>query len=177
MVVLDADRLDIMKDQILEILKSLDEWIQEEKNGPESFRIKPINEIVLLGQVALLIDDQVRSSLNPVATIDVDAWLEMDFAVEIEFKKRLVEKGLELDLLSKEIWLRNNYEKELFYEGEYLTCYKVAPLDLLLSKAIKAPKKNKKLIQSALVDDEIGEELIRLIESEGGDLGYFLNES
>lgn len=165
-----------MKDKIVKILKELDVWIQNEKDGPEGFRIKAHNEIILLGQIALLIDEHASKTLNPIATIDVDAFTKLDFSVEQELKKQLKKNNLELDMLSKEIWLRENYEKELFFRGEYLICYKVTPLDLLLSKAIKAPKKNKKLIQAALVDESFGADLIDLIVNEGGDIEYFLNE-
>lgn len=163
-----------MKKELESIFNKLDQWIVETKEQAtnQGFRFNPACEFTILGQMGLLVDEEVVAKLNPIATMDLDAWVKTETMISSKFKELLKEANLVLDELSNEIWLPKETKYVDFFEGEYVKCKRALPLYLLVSKAVKAPGKNKILIQNALI--EYGDELIKLIKKYDGDLDYFM---
>jgi hypothetical protein len=78
-------------------------------------------------------------------------------------------------MLSGEIWIPADEEKYItFYDSETLQVNYLAPLPTLISKAVKAPIKNRPLIRRAL--KHFGERLRECIEKYGGDISQFEHE-
>lgn len=163
-----------MEEQLVKILKKLDNWIERTNDEAfeEGFVFVPNCQITILGQMGLLIDKEIAIQLSPVATADLDAWVKADHQIITQFKKLLDTEGLVLDELSNEIWLPEEYKTESFFKGERVTCLKVKPLYLLVSKAIKAKEKNRILVKDAI--SVFREELVDLIVKYGGDPNYFI---
>jgi len=165
-----------MDERLLKILQKLDRWIEltNEQSFDESFLFKPSCKITILGQMGLLIDSEVVISLSPMATIDLDAWIKADIQIITKIKELLNEDGLFLDELSNEIWLPKEYETDIFFTSDRITCLKVKPLYLLVSKAIKAKEKNRVLVKEAM--GIYRDELVDLIVKYGGDPMYFIKD-
>lgn len=163
-----------MKKDITEVLERLDKWIGDKKEDAyeNSYHFIPNCKLTILGQMGLIVDEDIAMRLSPIATADLDAWIDTESSIKKELIKLLKEKNLVLDELSNEIWLPPEYEVENFFSGEYVNCLKVRPIYLLVSKAVKAKEKNKILIQTALAEYE--DELADMIEKYGGNLDYFL---
>jgi len=82
--------------------------------------------------------------------------------------------GLEYDDLSKEIWIPEGASFKLLYETSILKIEILEPFYVFLSKAIKAPEKNKQLILQAI--SLYGVKLLYAIDKNGGNSGYFIDE-
>lgn len=158
----------------IKILKDLETHIValNKERALESLRMVPLVEIVLLGQMSLLINPEINTSLNLVATRDVDALLKAEWSIKKRFLEILKHYGFEYDELSSEIWLPKETTFSTFYDSDYLVCKRIDPLYALVSKAVKAPEKNRILIRAALA--KYGEELALLIRKYEGDLEYFV---
>jgi hypothetical protein len=133
-------------------------------------RIKPI-KITILGQFALIINQGISEKIPLAATMDVDALFEGDWSFRKIFERTLKDSGLILDELSSEIWIPPQSQYVCYYKSAQITIQGLTPIYCLLSKAIKAPDKNKVLIINAL--EIYGTELSDLIKKFNGDLNFF----
>lgn len=132
-------------------------------------------EIRIMGQMSLLTNGTVTGLMRLFGTQDVDAvvtggrygW------VAKKLSELLEAEGLELDEYADEIWLPRGAAFTKVFSGEYLTCLRLNHLDALVSKAVKAPAKNRILIRQALV---VFPDLRALIKVNGGDLANFEEE-
>lgn len=75
---------------------------------------------------------------------------------------------------SQYIWLPEETKYEQIYKSEYLEIISPLPIYLIVSKACKAPEKNKVLVLQAI--DEYQDELLELLEKYQVDIAYFLEE-
>lgn len=128
-------------------------------------------ELKIMGQLALLADEDISSRIELNATFDVDAHVKASVDVSRILDQLLKENGFALDKLSDEIWMPSDTVWENFYEGDYVKILKARPIDVLVSKAVKAPIKNKRLIIDAIAI--YGEELVGRIDKLGGDSSFF----
>ena len=80
-------------------------------------------------------------------------------------------ENLELDSDSHLIWFPQESTFTIVLETPRIKCEVIDPLFALCSKAIKAPEKNRILIQQALV--KYGDDLKNLIKKHGGNLEHF----
>jgi hypothetical protein len=104
--------------------------------------LKPCR-IRVLGQSALL---EAGSLLHLNLTNDVDVYADYEHAIEVEFRRLLARHGKELDALGHEIWMPRETRYDALFTGEYVTM-QLADMDsVLLSKALKAPVKNRALL-------------------------------
>jgi hypothetical protein len=126
-------------------------------------------KVVLLGQASLLVDKQVSAKLALAQTGDVDAKLEMDSFVKQELKILLEEKGLVYDEDSDKIFIPAGSRELDLFEFDNITVRRLDPESVLVSKAVKAPEKNRPLIIEGTAS-AIFPELITRIEEAGGDL-------
>jgi len=160
---------------IKEFGQNLDQKIEKEDNlsyAEQGIGLSPKDiEIKLMGQVSLLVDEEISSKIELEMTKDFDAHIKANFKISRILDDLLKEKGMELDSLSGEIWMPTDTKWELCYEGDYVKIYKAGALDVLVSKAIKAPEKNRKLIQESL--QIYGRVLSDKITQYGGDPNYF----
>jgi len=127
------------------LFKDLDNWIQ--KTNKELVKeglptIKPFY-IKVLGQTAL-IESKIKLSL--FSTMDVDMYSDCNYLVKKELERLLSKHKKFLDGFSNEIWMPKETEYELFYEGKSLKAYLAKAEYVLISKALKAPEKNKNVI-------------------------------
>ena len=130
---------------IKKVLKQLDSWITQENQYVSTeggLRIGKFT-IKILGQHALF---EAQIDLHLSATQDVDAKMNCDYAVKKKFNELLKPHGKHLDELSHEIWMPKETKYDDFYMGKNFKSYLAKPEYILLSKALKAPEKNKNLI-------------------------------
>ena len=103
--------------------------------------------IKLLGQAALL---EAKVSLTLALTNDVDVYADYEFAVEQEFRRLLAKEGRELDSLGSEVWMPVETAYQPLFVGQYVTLLVADSESVLLSKALKAARKNRLLLTEYL---------------------------
>ncbi len=130
----------------------------------------PLVTAKILGQCALLLNDEAREKLSPVGTQDIDIQFEGGIERDI-LKADFIKAGLLVDHDSQYIWIVPGATFDTIFETEFVKVEVVHPLFNLTSKAIKAPEKNRELIRKALI--EYGIELLSLIKQHGGDVKKF----
>lgn len=130
---------------LIELVAKLDAWVVQrnlearDKGAPT---LAPCL-LRLLGQSALF---EMRAPLTLAVTKDVDLQANYAYAIEVELRRLLKLAGMELAALGQEIWMPKETQYERVYAGEYATL-EIADMDsILLSKALKAPRKNRSLI-------------------------------
>lgn len=134
------------------IFKDLEACLIEENARREAENLPrlPKAEIKVLGQMALLLDAFLVRVLPLAATNDVDALIKGNVYVQQQFRHLLRAKNLNYDDLSTEIWLPKEHQFIIFHDSEVLCCSYLDPMSALVSKALKAPMKNRNLIRKAL---------------------------
>ncbi len=158
---------------LIQIFENLDRAIEveNEERRESGTLLLPKTEIILLGQMSLLENPEVKAHITLFATYDVDAIVKGSHWIQRKFNELLKKEGLELDSLSHEIWIPPESTFTDIFSSNYLHCLRLDPLYALLSKAIKAKEKNKILIAQAL--DIYGDKLRSLIKKYHGNLDYF----
>lgn len=91
-----------------------------------------------------------KLSLHLVATQDVDATGDYEHAVEREFARLLSVQGKELDPLAHEAWMPKDTQYHRLFSGSFVALDVAEPEAVLISKALKAPLKNRALITEYL---------------------------
>src|SRR6478609_11347828 len=103
--------------------------------------------IKLLGQTALL---EAEVPLTLALTNDVDVYADYEFAIEQEFRRLLASKGRELDSVGREIWMPQETIYQPLFVGKYVTLLVADAESVLLSKGLKAARKNRQLLTEYL---------------------------
>jgi len=103
--------------------------------------------IKLLGQAALL---EAKVALTLALTNDVDVYADYEFAIEQEFRRLLATKGRELDSLGGEVWMPVETTYRALFVGQYVTLLVADAEAVLLSKGLKAARKNRQLLTEYL---------------------------
>jgi hypothetical protein len=167
--------MDDLAGQLEDLFARLDEWIKAlNRKRREAGGLAAIGtEIWLLGQVSLLARPRVSALLHLAQTADLDAFLKMDGAVKGELKRLLAEAGLVYDEDSTLIWIPEGAVFEPLYSFSNLTVLALDPESALVSKAVKAPEKNKVLLREALTLGEFPGLADRILKA-GGKLEPFL---
>ncbi len=132
---------------------------------------KPLR-VTILGQQGLLIRRESLSNLTLLATTDFDARLDGEVPLADVFKRLLREEGISYDNDSDYIWLPEETKYETIYETKFILVDSPLPIYLIVSKAVKAPEKNKQLVTDAIV--EFGDELLTLLQRYEADINYFV---
>ena len=130
---------------LVEIARRLDAWVvlRNLEARAERMLALPPCTIHLLGQRALL---EVGVLLTLAVTNDVDVRADYASAIEAELRRLLQIAGKELDPHGDEVWMPKETTYRVLLTGEFVTL-KVADVDaILVSKALKAPNKNRTLI-------------------------------
>jgi hypothetical protein len=156
---------------IRSVAEKLDAWMMArnlEARAEGVLQLRPCR-IRILGQMALL---EGGASLTLALTRDVDVYADWEHEVQSEFRRLLAREGLDLDPLGDEIWMPGETEYADLYRGRYATV-QVADIDsVLLSKALKAPEKNRALLVEYLAGGP-SERFLKMAEKYGLDLERF----
>lgn len=166
-----------MKEKLRNIFLELSNWIVSENTEREESGARKIAQckVTILGQMSLLVDDKVSAVLNLAQTGDLDAKLEMDFPVKKKLKELLSEEGLVYDEDSEKIFIPLRSRELPLFEFEKITVLRLDPESALVSKAVKAVKKNRQLLRQA-IDKNSFPNLLDRIEENEGDLSKILGE-
>jgi hypothetical protein len=162
------------KNRLKEIFAALNDRIQiinEQRRAEGSFAY-PKSEITLLGQMSLLANEKVSATLSLAQTADLDALLKMDHEIKNELKTILSQAGLVYDEDSYLIWLPKDAVFSDLLKLSNVTVKTVDAESALVSKAVKAPAKNKQLIREAISSGRF-ESLVDRILANGGKLEDF----
>lgn len=117
--------------------------------------------------------DEAKAPLQLNVTNDVDVYADYEHAIEVEFRRLLAAQGKELDPVGHEIWMPRETRYRDLFVGKYVTL-QVADIDsVLLSKALKAPHKNRTLIVEYLAGGP-SERFLQMAKRYGVDLEQFL---
>ena len=130
----------------------------------------------ILGQTALI---EAQIDLELAATMDVDAYANpADWVITQKFDELLHGSGRHWDPHSSEIWMPEETEYTPLYTGRAVDALLAAPEYVLLSKAIKAPIKNRNLMIEFLSKLEPqtpqGRRFLELASKYGLDLEQFV---
>ena len=146
--------------------------INRQRRGEGLSETRPC-EVTLLGQMSLLVDPRASEALSLAQTADLDALLKMDHAVKEEFKKILRAEGLIYDEDSPLIWIPKDAKIRKVIDVGSITIKAIDAESALVSKAVKAPEKNKQLIREAIASEAFPGLVKRLLKN-GGKLEDFL---
>ncbi len=132
------------------------------------------SEVSLLGQMSLLANEKISMVLPLAQTGDLDAFLTMEYVVKEELKVILKAHGLLYDEDSPLIWVPKNAEFGELFSFENLMVKVIDAESALVSKAVKAPAKNKQLIRQAIASGVFSGLVDRILEG-GGKLEDFVD--
>ena len=165
-----------IKDILSQIFINLDAWIDAENSiRSDSGALKlPKCQVTILGQMSLLVDEKISATLNLAQTGDLDAKLKMDFPVKQKLKELLAEQGLVYDEDSEKIFIPKGSVELPLFEFKNITVKRIDPESALVSKAVKAPDKNRQLLRQ-VIDKNKFPNLIDRIEENNGDLSKLLD--
>jgi hypothetical protein len=127
------------------VARALDDWVIDQNLEASREGLPHIHPFTIrvLGQAALF---EANLSLTLVATRDVDVRADYPDAVRQELERLLQAEGRDLDPLGHEVWMpRETHYTELF-SGRFARVLIADPEAVLVSKALKAPIKNRPLL-------------------------------
>lgn len=132
-----------------EIFEKLDFWIVEHNIQASREGLPAISkcEFRIVGQTALL---EANLKIDLASTVDVDAMNNAAYSVTAKFNELLNAHGLEYDKLSNEIWMPAETIYADLFRGISVVATRAEPEFVMLSKAKKAPTKNKVLLRQYL---------------------------
>lgn len=130
---------------LVELVEKLDVWVVQRNLEARAEGLPALAPCILrlLGQSALF---EMRAPLTLAVTNDVDLYANYSYAIEVELRRLLKSVGKDLDAFGHEIWMPKETKYERVYSGEYVSLEIADMESILLSKALKAPRKNRALI-------------------------------
>jgi hypothetical protein len=166
-------RMSRVRDQLSELFNLLDVRIGEinRERRREGLPAAGKARIRLLGQISLLVDEGTSTALHLTQTADVDALLSMDHAAKEELKKLLKDRSYIYDEDSNLVWIPDG--STFFVNLDNLEVEFIDPESALVSKAVKAPEKNRQLIRQAIASEAYPSLVDRILKL-GGSLEEFL---
>ncbi len=129
------------------VFERLDQWVTAENQSAtiEGFRLLPKSIFRVVGQAALL---EANVLFNVAATVDVDVLNNAKHEVVAKLSELLMAEGLELDPLSNEIWMPSETRYIEIFNGDWVTAMRAETEFIMVSKALKAPSKNRVLLRN-----------------------------
>lgn len=145
------------------VFQKLDKWVQAEnkKAAEEGTLMIGETKIQVIGQTAIL---EADLNIRAQATVDVDVYNSIENKVRAELKKLVEAERLELETVGHEAWMPKETQWDTVYEGKFILGQIARPPFVMISKIIKAPKKNKQLIIDYLAQAREGDEIFELAE-------------
>ena len=136
----------------------------------------PKSEVLLFGQMSLMLNESVIKMLNLIQTGDMDAKLRMDYFTKNKLLDLLKENGLVYDEDSHLIWIPENAQIIELFKFKNIEVKLIDAESILVSKAIHAPQKNKQLIRQAIASGKFPDLVDRIIEN-NGKLDFILEDN
>lgn len=157
-----------MKEPFSRFLKDLEQELTVAHEARLSDGAPPLAtlRVKILDQTALRIHPHTAPQLHIIQTADLDALLVGDWTGKRILQQCLAKIGLVYDEHSTDVWIPPQATFTELYRSERLNVEVLDPLWCLVSKAVKAPTKNRYLIQDAIA--LYGEELVSMITKAGG---------
>jgi len=158
-------------DNLAEIFLALDQWAAREnvRARADGTLAHKRCTVRVLGQSALW---AAGVDLTLTATQDLDAYGDYEWAVQQELERLLGEHGKVLDPHGHEVWMPTETTYSPIYRGTFVEAL-VADADaVLISKALKAPEKNRALVTEYLAKGA-SERFFELAQKYGVDLEQF----
>lgn len=163
-----------MKEVLEKLFHDLDLRVDAENKKRQESGAATISiaEIKVLGQTSLLAQPEFTFDLDLAQTGDLDALLRCDHFIKAELKKILPKYHLIYDDDSELIFIPKGSEFSHLSQFKNLIVKVIDPESALVSKAVKAPEKNKQLVRAALAGGKFPTLAERII-NEGGSLEFF----
>jgi hypothetical protein len=136
----------------------------------------PKSEVLLFGQMSLMLNESVATFLNLIQTGDMDAKLQMDYFTKKKMQDLLEANGLVYDEDSHLIWIPENAQVIELFKFKNIEVKLIDAESTLVSKAIHAPQKNKQLIRQAIASGKFPDLVNRIVEN-NGKLDLFLGDN
>ena len=167
-----------MKKLMNKIFKELNQAVEIENRQ----RIKdgtlaiPKSEVILFGQMSLMLNESVATILNLIQTGDMDAELQMDYFTKNKLMELLEANGLVYDEDSHLIWIPENAKAIDLFKFKNIEVKLIDAESILVRKAVRAPQKNRQLIRQAIASGKFPDLVDRIIENKGN-LDFFLEDN
>ena len=158
-----------MKELMRKIFTDLNQAVELENRQrlKEGTLTIPKSEVLLFGQMSLMLNESVVKILNLVQTADMDAKLHMDYFTKNKLMELLKENGLVYDEDSHLIWIPENAKIIELFKFKNIEVKLIDAESTLVSKAIHAPQKNKQLIRQAMASGRFPDLIDRIVENNG----------
>ena len=167
-----------MKNLIKKIFTELNQAIELEnlQRLREGTLTIPKSEVLIFGQMSLMVNESVATILNLAQTGDMDAKLRMDYFAKKKLMDLLSANGLVYDEDSHLTWIPGKAKEVQLFGFKNIEVKLLDAESTLVSKAIHAPQKNKQLIRQAIASDKFPDLVDRIIEN-NGKLDFFLEDN
>lgn len=164
-----------MRVVLMEIFNKLNDQLEADnaERREESSRLIQKALIKILGQTSLLIQPELTYQLSLVQTGDLDAKLDAEHAVKTRLKEILPEYKFIYDEDSEMVFIPDGSSFAEFVDLSMVKVLVIDPESALVSKAVKAPDKNRQLIREAIASGDYKNLIDRIIK-EGGNLKNFI---
>ena len=166
-----------MKELIKKIFTELNQAVEFEnlQRIEEGALTIPKSEVLILGQMGLMLNKSATKILRLTQTGDMDAKLQMDYFTKTKLMELLESSGLIYDEDSHLIWIPKDAKTIDLFKFKYIEVNLIDAESALVSKAIHAPQKNKQLIRQAIASGKFPSLVDRIIEN-NGNLNFFLDD-
>ena len=135
----------------------------------------PKSEVLVYGQMSLMLNEPVATFLDLIQTADMDAQLQMDYFTKNKLLELLKANGLVYDEDSHLVWVPKDAKTIDLFRLKNIDVKLLDAESVLVSKAIHAPKKNKQLIRQAIASGKFPTIVDRIIKNNGS-LEFFLED-
>jgi hypothetical protein len=167
-----------MKKLMKKIFTELNQAVESEnlRRLEEGILTIPHSEILIFGQMSLMLNESVVEILNLIQTGDMDAKLRMDYFTKSKLIDLIEKNGLVYDEDSPLIWIPENAKLIGLFKFKNIEVKLIDAESTLVSKAIHAPQKNKQLIRQAIASGKFPDLVDRIVEN-NGKLDFFLEDN
>ena len=164
-----------MKQLMEKIFKNLNQAVELENRQrlKDGTLIIPKSEVIIYGQMSLMLNESAAAFLNLIQTADMDAQLRMDYFTKNKLMELLKAEGLVYDDDSHLVWIPKDAQTIDLFQFKNIEVKLIDAESALVSKAIHAPQKNIQLIRQAIASGKFPALVDRIIEN-NGNLEFFL---
>lgn len=136
----------------------------------------PKSEVIIYGQMSLMLNESAARILDLIQTADMDAQLRMDYFAKNHLLELLSANGLVYDEDSHLVWIPKDAQTIVLFNFKNIEVKLIDAESTLVSKAIHAPQKNKQLIRQAVASGQFPDLVDRIIEN-NGKIDFFLEDN
>jgi hypothetical protein len=167
-----------MEELVKKIFTELDQAVELEnvRRSKEGTLKIPKSEVIILGQMSLMLNESVAPILSLIQTGDMDAKLQMDYFTKNKLLELLEANGLVYDEDSHIIWIPKDAKVIELFRFKNIEVKLLDAESILVSKAVHAPPKNRQLIRQAIASGKFPDLVNRILEN-NGQLDLFLENN